>query len=126
MKARPASPSLRTVLGGLVLAALTSSCASFEHTSLDHTRETQTSGTFRSEAWAFTVLQWDFPAESSQVARNNAFDAGLPNLRIEVQEQSPDWGWWNWVLDILSFRKTVLTGTWGYDGEDLRRELAGD
>ena len=121
MKARPASPSLRSALGGLALAALAPGCAS-----IDHTRETQTSGTFRSEAWAFTVLQWDFPAESSQIARDNAFDAGLPNLRIDLQEQSPDWGWWNWVLDILSFRKTVLTGTWGYDGEDLRRELAGD
>ena len=121
MKARPASPSLRSALGGLALAALASACAS-----IDHTRETQTSGTFRSEAWAFTVLQWDFPAESSQIARANAFDAGLPNLRIDLQEQSPDWGWWNWVLDILSFRKTVLTGTWGYDGEDRRRVRGGD
>ena len=49
----------------------------------------------------------------------------FPNLRVDQQVQSPDWGWWNWALDILSFRKTVITGTWGYDGEDLRRERAG-
>ena len=121
MKVRPAAPLLRAALAGLTLAVLSTACAS-----IDHTRETQTSGTFRSEAWAFTFLQWDFPAESGQIARDNAFDAGLPNLRVDQQVQSPDWGWWNWALDILSFRKTVITGTWGYDGEDLRRERSGD
>lgn len=103
----------------LVLASLLSACAtiSFE-------RETETSGTFHSEAWAFTVLAWDFPAESIQIARDNVFDAGLSNLIVISVTTSPHWGWWDWMLDVLGARKTVLTGTWGFSGDNLRKEKA--
>jgi len=31
---------------------------------------------------------------------------------------TPDWGWWNWVLDIVSVRVGTIRGTWGFSGEE--------
>lgn len=112
-------PRPQHALLSLALVGLLSACAtiSFE-------RETETSGTFHSEAWAFTVFAWDFPAESIQIARDNVFDAGLSNLDVTSLTTTPHWGWWDWVLDVLGARKTVLTGTWGFSGDQLRKEKA--
>lgn len=113
----PRSPRLQRLLPILVLTGMLSACAtiSFE-------RETETSGTFNSEAWAFTIFAWDFPKESIQTARDNVFDAGLSNLEVTSVRTTPYLGWWDWLLDIVGLRKTVLTGTWGFSGEQLRKE----
>ena len=115
----PRGPSLQRLLPSLFLAGMLSACAtiSFE-------RETETSGTFRSEAWAFTIFAWDFPKESVQIARDNVFDAGLSNLDVTNVITTPYLGWWDWLLDVVGVRKTVLTGTWGFSGEQLRKEKA--
>ena len=31
---------------------------------------------------------------------------------------TPDWGWWDWVLDIISVRWARVRGTWGFTGEE--------
>lgn len=110
-------------VASLALSLLLASCTSTPPVSVD--RETETSGTFRSEATSFTILAWDFPMASDQIARDNAFDVGLANLEVTSWETSPDWGWWNWVLDILSVRTTTVIGTWGYDATDFGGETDG-
>lgn len=86
-------------------------------TSLSIERDTLTSGTFRSRAWSFTILSWDLPQAALDTARENASDTRLLNLQVEEVDVTPDWGWWNWVLDILSVRVATIRGTWGFSGE---------
>jgi hypothetical protein len=83
-------------------------------TSLSIERDTLTSGTFRSRAWSFTILSWDLPKAALDTARENASDTRLLNLQVEDVDVTPDWGWWNWVLDILSVRVATIRGTWGF------------
>ena len=113
----PKGPRPQHALLGLVLVSLLSACST-----LSFERETETSGSFYSEAWAFTIFAWDFPTESVQIARDNVFDAGLSNLTVTTAETSPNLGWWDWLLDVIGVRKTVLIGTWGFSGEQLRKE----
>jgi hypothetical protein len=94
----------------LALAAL-ALCAC---TSLSIERDTLTSGTFRSRAWSFTILSWDLPKAALDTARENASDTRLLNLQVKDVDVTPDWGWWNWVLDILSVRVATIRGTWGF------------
>ena len=114
---RPKTVSTASVLltaAALATLALSSSgCAS-----VSFERETSTSGTFESSGWAFTFVSIDLPRPALQIARENASDAGLANMRVEEAYVTPDWGWWNWVLDIISVRKARVRGTWGYDGEE--------
>jgi hypothetical protein len=42
----------------------------------------------------------------------------MAHMVVEEARVSPDWGWWNWVLDIVSVRKATIKGTWGFDGAD--------
>jgi hypothetical protein len=86
-----------------------SACASVEFK-----RATPTSGTFRSTGLAFTLLSIDFPREAMQIARENTVDAGQANLAVTYSRVTPDLGWWNWILDIISVRYAVLEGTWGH------------
>jgi hypothetical protein len=102
----------RALLCGLVLFPLTVGCAN-----LEHTRTTETSGTFRSSGWCFTILSVDIPKPALQIARENASDANLPNTQVESMEVTPDWGGFNWILDILSLRYAEIRGTWGFDGK---------
>jgi hypothetical protein len=97
----------------VLLFCVVSSCASmkFEHT-------TATSGTFVSSGRAFTIFSIDLPRPALQIARENASDAGMAHMVVEEARVSPDWGWWNWVLDIVSVRKATIKGTWGFDGAD--------
>ena len=104
---------------GLVLAASipllvlsSSSCAS-----VSFDRRTQTSGTFRSSAVAITVLGWDLPKRAIDIARDNASDAGLVNMKVEHATVMPYLGWFDWVVDILGVRWARVSGTWGYDGK---------
>ena len=84
--------------------------------SVDFDRTTATSGTFRSSARSFTILSWEIPRPALQVAHENAADSGLPQLRV-TSERATHWGWWDWVLEILSTRSATVRGTWGDPGE---------
>ena len=88
------------------------SCASVEFE-----RTTETSGTFKSVGWAFTIGTIDLPRSAMQIARENASDSNLANMRVVEARVTPDWGWWNWVLDIISVRRAKISGTWGFEGD---------
>jgi hypothetical protein len=103
---------VRRALLGCTLAVALCACSS-----LKVERETLTSGSFRSRAWSFTLLSWDMPQTALGRARENAADTRLVNMRIEKVRVSPDWGWWNWLFDIISVRAATIEGTWGFQGE---------
>lgn len=109
----PVRTRLRGALLAPLLAIVLCSC-----TSLEIERDSLTSGTFRSRAWAFTILSWDLPKAALDTARENASDTRLLNMRVRKVRLTPDWGWWNWVLDILSVRVATISGTWGFSGEE--------
>ncbi len=96
----------------LLLLALLPACASVEFQ-----RTTETSGTFVSRGTSFTILSIDLPKTALDIARENAADAGLANMDVDTVSITPDWGWWNWVLDIISVRKATVRGTWGFEGD---------
>lgn len=100
------------VPGACLAALLATGCASVEFQ-----RDTETSGTFRSSAHAFTILSWDLPKAALDTARENASDARQPNLVVEEIDVTPDFGRWDWLMDIIGWRKVVLTGTWGFRDE---------
>jgi hypothetical protein len=100
-------------LAALVCAlALLSGCIH-----LDIQRETQTSGTFESTGWAFTFLSWDIPKAAHDIARENVSDARLPNVEITYSRVRPNWGWFDWIFDIIGVRYAKIQGTWGFAGE---------
>lgn len=94
-----------------LLAALLAGCAS-----VTFTRETETSGTFRSSARSFTILSYELPRPATLAAHENVADSNLPQLRV-TSERSTDWGWWNWVLEIVSTRSATVRGRWGDSGQ---------
>jgi hypothetical protein len=97
---------------GIVLASVAlSACAgvSFE-------RKTETSGTFSSYGVAFTILSSDFPKGALQIARENASDAGLANMKVEKSVVFPYLGIFDRLLDIIGIRYARISGTWGYSG----------
>jgi hypothetical protein len=109
VRAMPFPRTSSRVFAALVCAAMLAACGS-----LSIRRDTQTSGTFQSTGWAMTILSWDIPKSSSDIARENASDSRLTNLRIENNRTLPYLGWFDWLLDILSIRYTKITGTWGF------------
>ncbi len=98
----------------LAVAALlfVASCASVKYE-----RETQTSGTFRSQGWALTVLSIDLPKPALDIARENAADSNLANLVVNEVTVFPYLGWFDWLLDIVGVRFAKIKGTWGFAGE---------
>ncbi|MCZ6596889.1 MAG: hypothetical protein O7B99_04550 [Planctomycetota bacterium] len=96
------------LLGLLGLA----SCASVKFE-----RRSETSGTFTSSGWSFTVLSHDIPKDALNIARENASDARQPNMVVEETLVIPDFGWLNWMLDIISIRYARISGTWGFEPE---------
>lgn len=107
-----AGQPLKRTACGLVLTALAlSSCAS-----LSVKRDTATSGTFNSSGRSFTFLSWDMPRPAIQIAHENASDAGLPNIQA-TSVSVTDWGWFDWILEIVSVRSARVKGTWGFTGE---------
>lgn len=107
--ARTRRPQARLAAALALLAA--SGCAS-----VSFTRETATSGTFRSSARSFTLFSFELPRPALQVAHENASDSGLPLLKV-TSEHATHWGWWDWVLEIVSSRSATVRGTWGDPGE---------
>ena len=113
-------PRSRTVTVALLATLFLATACS----SLKFTRTTETSGNFKATGWAFTIFTVDLPMGAMQIARQNASDAGLANMQITTSRVVPDWGWFNWVLDVISVRKAVLRGTWGFSGDRARAEAA--
>ena len=114
------TPSSRHVrqrlVAPLVLAlglASLGSCASIEIT-----RDTLTSGRFKSTGTAFTILSIDLPKPAVNIARDNASDARLTNMQVNEVVRTPHLGWWDWLLDIIGVRKVTVRGTWGFTGQE--------
>ncbi|MDF1839055.1 MAG: hypothetical protein P1V35_14400 [Planctomycetota bacterium] len=105
----PVSRAPRGLAICLLLALLAPACASV---SLE--RSTQTSGTYESEGWSFTLFAIDMPSGALSIARENAADFHLANTTETSAKVTPDLGWFNWVLDIISVRKATVKGTWGF------------
>ena len=96
-----------------------SACAS-----LEFKRDTQTSGTFTSRGWAFTILSFDIPKTAEQIARENASDANLANTAVTDVLVTPWFGPLDWLLDILGIRYCRIDGTWGFPGPVERGEAS--
>ena len=107
----PNALTRRVVLPLLALPLLLGSCAS-----LEFKRTTETSGTFESTGWAFTILKIDVPKSAMQIAVENASDSNLANMQVEETMVTPNLGWFNWLLDIISVRRASVSGTWGFEG----------
>lgn len=108
MRVPPASLRVLACASLLALGA----CASVEFD-----RTTETSGTFESVGWAFTVLSIDVPKPALQIARENASDSNLANMSVDEVRVTPNLGWWDWLLDLISVRRAVIRGRWGFEGE---------
>lgn len=102
-------PPLVLVLALAACAALAPSCASVKFE-----RETPTSGTFESSAWAFTLISFDLPGPALQIAQRNVSSSGQPNLVIEKSLVVPHLFFLDFLLDIVSIRYAKISGTWGY------------
>lgn len=102
------SGSIRASLLACTLLLTVSSCAQ-----LSIRRDTETSGTFISTGRSITFLSWEMPRPAIQIAHENAADAGLPNIQA-TSVRATDWGWLDWLLEIVSTRSARVTGTWGY------------
>jgi hypothetical protein len=103
------APALRPTRLALIAVLCAPGCAS-----LEFTRETETSGRFRSSGLALTVFGYDFPSGALQIARDNASDARQPNTVVTSQRVFPYLGSADWILDILSVRWARISGTWGF------------
>lgn len=91
------------------------SCAS-----VNFTRDTQTSGHFESHGFAVTLLSIDIPAGALTIARDNVSDARLTNYQVETAKVWPYLGWFDWLLDIVGVRWAVVSGTWGFRGDEIK------
>lgn len=105
------TPPRSRTLAVLAFVVLCASCAS-----VDFRRSTQTSGTFTSRGWSFTILSVDIPKTAEQIARENASDANQPNMQVTDVFVFPYLGPVDWILDILSIRYCRIDGTWGFPG----------
>lgn len=101
----------RAVLAA-ALALVPASCAN-----LEFTRTSPEAGTFRSTGFALTILSVDLPKEALQIARENASDAGQPNMVVHEARVIPQLGYMDWLLEILGLRWAVVSGTWGFPPE---------
>jgi len=111
MTSAPRHRLLRSValVALLVGAATSSGCGS-----LSFERTTETSGTFSSSGFAFTIFSIDLPKGAQLIARENASDANLANMEVTSTVTFPYLGPLDWILDIISFRYSRIEGTWGY------------
>ena len=106
-------PLPRSVRALLLVAALAASGCS----GLSFQRKTETSGTFTSWGTALTLLSVDLPKSAMQIARENASDSNMANMQVEKVLLVPDFGGFNWILDIFSIRYARIEGTWGFSGK---------
>ena len=115
---RPRGPGAFGAAALLTAGLTLSSCAS-----VSFTRDTETSGEFHASGVSFTFLSYDFPKRAIDIARENASDSRLSNLRVERQRVFPYLGPLDWILDIFSVRYARIDGRWGFepgpDGEPI-------
>jgi len=101
----------RTAVGAVALCGLfLGGCAN-----LSFTRDSPTSGEFRSTGFSFTILSWDLPKGARLIAQENASDANLPNTVVERDTVFPYLGPLDWLLDIVGVRYAVIEGSWGFE-----------
>ena len=105
----PLMPHVPRWIPAGMLCLLFASCAS-----LSFERDTQSSGTFTSTAWAFTIFSVDLPKSALNIARENASDANLPHTVVESVKTGPHIGVFDILLEILCVRYAKIEGTWGY------------
>jgi len=110
-------PPISRGLHAIRMAAVCTMLALASCASVKFERTTETSGTFKSVGWAFTIGSIDLPKSAMQIARENASDSNLANMRVIEARVRPNWGWWNWVLNIISIRRAEVSGTWGFEGD---------
>ncbi len=110
-------PKTSRGLHAVRLAAVSALLALASCASVKFERTTETSGTFKSVGVAFTIATIDLPKSAMQIARENASDSNLANMRVIEARVTPDWGAFNWVLDIISIRRATVSGTWGFEGD---------
>ena len=104
------SPIVRPLLAAALLGL--TGCAN-----LEFSRETQTAGTFKSTAFAFTIISVDIPRSAIDAARENVTDARQPNVVMTRATVWPYLGPADWLLDIIGVRWAVVSGTWGFQEE---------
>jgi hypothetical protein len=81
-------------------------------------RDTQTSGTFESKGTNVNLIWYEIPKSALDIARENAADSRLTNIRVTEAKVYPYWGpWFDWVLQIVGLRFAKIKGTWGFTGE---------
>jgi hypothetical protein len=85
--------------------------------SVSFERDTQSSGTFTSTGWSFTLFSVDLPKSAINTARENASDANLPHLVVEEMLVTPYLGPLDFLMEFFSFRYARIRGTWGFAGE---------
>lgn len=118
----PVAPNPARCCSSAFQAAILGVCLAFTScASLDVTRDTETSGTFRSSGRSFTLLSWDMPRSAAQIAHSNVADTGLPNIEV-TRASVTDWGWFDWILEIVGVRSANVRGTWGYRPADVTEE----
>ncbi len=103
------SRSRLAALGVALIAVFLTSC-----TTVEFSRLSESHGEFEAKGWCFTIFAIDIPKRAVDVPRENLSDARQPNMRVEEQIVTPYFGRFDWILDIISFRRATLRGTWGF------------
>ena len=116
MNRRKASKLIVRSARAALLAALGAGATSC--TSVQFTRDTDTSGKFVSKGFAVTIAWIDIPRPAVDIARDLATDVHFTNTQVQEVRVTPDLGWWDWLLDIVGVRCATVTGTWGTTGEE--------
>jgi hypothetical protein len=114
-RTRPTTTACRGTRGRTGVAILLGALCASSCASVKFTRDTETSGRFRSSGLSFTILAYDMPKRALDIARENASDSRQSNLRIEKQRVFPYLGPFDWILDIISIRYARIDGRWGFE-----------
>lgn len=93
----------------LALCLTLASCSSIEFT-----RDSESSGAFVATGTSFTVFSVDLPRSALNQARENASDAGMHNMVVTSAEVWPHWGPLDFLVEIIGVRHAIIKGTWGY------------
>ena len=109
---RPQGRRILRSLAALGLA-VTASCASVEFR-----RETASSGTFEATGLSFTLFSHDFPKSALDIARGNVSDARQQNVVVTEAKVWPDLWIFDWVFEIVGFRRARVAGTWGFPPDE--------
>jgi len=110
MPRRSGSVSVRGLV--LALVAVLASCSS-----LHVDRTSQTSGTFTSKGTGLLLIWYELPKNATDIARENAADPRLTNVKVTEAYEYPHLGWLDWLYRALGLRFAVVKGTWGFDGQ---------